>query len=91
MVCKCKSDRAPAEKRAYGMDYAFLSVLFLVALTGMLTLILRDTAALGSMLILHLATIAALFLTMPYGKFVHALYRLLALMQYYGEGSAHES
>jgi hypothetical protein len=27
----------------------------------------------------------ALMLTLPYGKFVHALYRLLALVRYHGE------
>jgi hypothetical protein len=27
-----------------------------------------------------------LLLTLPYGKFVHALYRVLALIRYHGEG-----
>ena len=39
----------------------------------------------GSLLILHLAMVAALFLTAPYGKFVHALYRSLALVKYHAE------
>jgi citrate/tricarballylate utilization protein len=82
---KWKSDRAPAAARAYGMDYAFLVTLGLVALSGMLTLIFRATPALGSLLVLHLALIAALFITAPYGKFVHALYRSLALLRYYAE------
>ncbi len=51
----------------------------------MLVLIFRSTAALGGLLILHLALIAALFLTAPYGKFVHFLYRTLALVRYYAE------
>ena len=37
------------------MDYVFLVTLGLTALTGMLTLILRDTSAMGSILVLHLA------------------------------------
>ena len=82
---KWKSDRAPALARAYSMDYAFLFLLGLTAATGMLTLIFRDTAALGSLLVLHLAFIAALFITAPYGKFVHFLYRTLALVRYYVE------
>ena len=82
---KRKSDRAPAVARAYGMDYTFLIMLGLVALTGMLTLIFRATAALGSLLVLHLALVAALFITAPYGKFVHAVYRSLALVRYYAE------
>jgi citrate/tricarballylate utilization protein len=82
---KWKSDRAPADARAYGMDYTFLITLGLTALTGMLVLIFRTTAALGSLLVLHLALIAALFITAPYGKFVHFLYRSLALVRYYVE------
>jgi citrate/tricarballylate utilization protein len=82
---KWKSDRAPSEDRAYAMDYAFLILLGLSALSGMLTLIFRATAALGALLVLHLAAVAALFITAPYGKFVHALYRSLALVRYYVE------
>lgn len=82
---KWKSDRAPADARAYGMDYTFLITLGLAALTGMLVLIFRDTAAMGCLLILHLALIAALFITAPYGKFVHFVYRSLALVRYYVE------
>jgi len=82
---KWKSDRAPADARAYGMDYTFLITLGLTALTGMLVLIFRATAALGSLLVLHLAMIAALFITAPYGKFVHFVYRSLALVRYYVE------
>ena len=79
---KLQSDRAPAEAAATGMDYVFLVTLGVTALTGMLTLILRETAAMGSILVLHLASVAALFLSAPYGKFVHAVYRTLAVIRY---------
>ena len=69
------------------MDYVFLVTLGLTALTGMLTLILRETSAMGSILVLHLACIAALFISAPYGKFVHAVYRTLALVRYEVEQS----
>jgi citrate/tricarballylate utilization protein len=84
---KWKSDREPAGQGASGMDYVFLVTLGLTALTGMLTLILRATPAMGSVLVLHLACIAALFLTAPYGKFVHAVYRTLAIVRYEMEQS----
>jgi citrate/tricarballylate utilization protein len=79
---KWRSDPQPEGTGASGMDYVFLVTLGLTALTGMLTLIFRGTAAMGSILILHLALIAALFLTAPYGKFVHFVYRSLALIRY---------
>jgi citrate/tricarballylate utilization protein len=90
IYCKWKSDRAPAVDRAYRMDYSFLVLLGLAALTGLLTLLFRATAALGSLLVLHLAVIAALFITAPYGKFVHFLYRSAALVGYYAEQNAPE-
>jgi citrate/tricarballylate utilization protein len=79
---KTQSDPEPASAGAPGMDFVFLITLCLTAVTGMLTLFLRGTAAMGSILVLHLAFIAALFLTAPYGKFVHAVYRTLALIRY---------
>jgi citrate/tricarballylate utilization protein len=68
-----------------GMDVTFIVMLFLTSLTGLLLLALRDTAAMGLLLSIHLGVVLALFLSLPYGKFVHALYRLLALVQYAGE------
>jgi citrate/tricarballylate utilization protein len=79
---KMQSDPEPAGAGAPGMDYVFLITLGLSALTGMLTLVFRATAAMGSILVLHLALVVALFLTAPYGKFVHAIYRTLALIRY---------
>ncbi len=65
-----------------GMDTAFLLMLFLTSLTGFLLLLLRDTPAMGLTLALHLGVVLGLFLSMPYGKFVHGLYRFLALAKY---------
>ena len=65
-----------------GMDTGFLVMLFLTSLTGFLLLLLRDTGAMGVLLALHLGVVLGLFLSMPYGKFVHGLYRFLALVKY---------
>lgn len=64
------------------MDRGFIALLFLVALTGLLLLLLRDTGAMGLMLALHLGCVMALFLTLPYGKFAHGVYRCAALLKW---------
>ncbi len=82
LYLKWRSDRAPAEHQMLSMDTAFLIALFLVAATGMVLLGLRDTAAMGTLLAVHLGTVAALFFTAPYGKFAHMIYRYAALVRY---------
>ena len=79
-----KSRRAPEllDQNSYGMDVGFIAMLFLTGVTGMLVLILRETAAMGPLLALHLGAVFALFITMPYGKFVHGIYRFVALVRY---------
>ena len=39
----------------------------------------------GILLALHLGVVLGLFLSLPYGKFVHGLYRFLALVKYASE------
>jgi citrate/tricarballylate utilization protein len=36
----------------------------------------------GLLLAVHLGTVLALFLTLPYGKFAHAVYRTAALLKW---------
>lgn len=82
IVLKARSDRAQAADRAYSLDYAFLVFLDLAALTGLLLLVGRSTQAMGTLLIVHLAMVAALFVTAPYGKFVHMVYRTFAVLRF---------
>ncbi len=77
---KARRDRAMVDGRSVGMDVAFLLMLFLTAATGLLLMVLRGSPAMGSLLALHLGIVLALFLTVPYGKFVHAFLRLAALV-----------
>jgi citrate/tricarballylate utilization protein len=67
------------------MDTAFIAMLFLTSLTGFLLMVLRDTGAMGILLAIHLGVVLGLFLSLPYGKFVHGLYRFLALVKYASE------
>jgi len=77
-----RRDAALTDPRHSGMDTAFIVMLFLTSLTGLLLLVLRDTSAMGILLSIHLGVVLGLFLSLPYGKFVHGLYRYLALVKY---------
>jgi citrate/tricarballylate utilization protein len=79
---KSKRDPVLVDQPRAGMDTAFILMLFLTGLTGIALLLLRDTAAMGPLLALHLGVVFALFITMPYGKFVHGIYRYVALVRY---------
>ena len=78
---KWRSDRAPAEGSSMNLDWLFLVSLNVVALTGMLLLVLRETPLMGVLLVIHLATVLALYVSAPYGKFAHFVYRYAALVQ----------
>jgi citrate/tricarballylate utilization protein len=80
LYLKWRSDRAPADAATIRLDWIFLLSLDIVSLTGMLLLALRDTAAMPIVLVVHLATVLALYLSAPYGKFAHFVYRYMALV-----------
>ncbi len=81
LYLKTKMDRAPASVEAFGMDIAFMSILFLAGLSGLLLLIFRSTPAMGTLLSFHVGCVAGLFITMPYSKFIHGVYRYAALVR----------
>jgi citrate/tricarballylate utilization protein len=82
LVLKRRRDSALGDPAQEGLDESFIALLFLTSLTGLLLLVLRDRALMGALLIVHLAVVLALFLTLPYGKFVHGFYRTAALVRY---------
>ena len=81
-VLSQKRDPALTDAPRKGMDVAFLAMLFLTSLTGFALMIWRDAPAMGLLLAIHLGVVFALFATLPYGKFVHGMYRYLALVKY---------
>lgn len=88
LKAKWKRDPDMQDEERFGMDVAFLAMLFLTSLTGLALLFLRDTSAMGMLLALHLGVVFSLFITMPYGKFVHGIYRFMALVRYARESHA---
>ena len=67
------------------LDVAFIVLLLLTSGSGLALLGFRGTAAMPVLLAVHLAIVLALFVTLPYGKFVHAVYRAGALLHYASE------
>lgn len=78
---KLKMDRRPATPQTLGMDMAFIGLLFLTSLSGLILMVLRATPLMGTLLAVHLGLVLGLFITMPYGKFVHGIYRYMALVK----------
>jgi citrate/tricarballylate utilization protein len=81
LYLKQRSDRAPADSGSIDLDWVFLVSLDVVSITGMALLLLRDTPIMGLLLVVHLATVLALYVSAPYGKFAHFVYRYVALVQ----------
>jgi citrate/tricarballylate utilization protein len=81
LYLKWKMDKIPASQKNMGMDVVFTLLLLLTSLTGLLLLALRTTPAMGFLLAIHIGFVLGLFITMPYGKFIHAVYRYAALVK----------
>jgi citrate/tricarballylate utilization protein len=82
LIAKRQRDPALADEARTGMDAAFILMLYMTSFTGFALLLLRDTGAMGPLLALHLGVVFALFITLPYSKFVHGIYRFAALVRY---------
>jgi citrate/tricarballylate utilization protein len=85
---KLTRDPALRDENGRGMEMAFTAMLFLVSLTGLLLLAFRATPGMGTLLALHLGFVFGFFVTLPYSKFVHGLYRFGALVRYAKERRA---
>ena len=64
------------------MDLGFIALLFLTSASGLALWWARGTPALALLLSLHLGAVMALFLTLPYGKFAHGVFRSAALLRH---------
>jgi citrate/tricarballylate utilization protein len=64
------------------IDRGFIALLLLTSASGLALLILRDTSMMALLLAVHLGIVMALFLTLPYGKFAHGIYRSAALLKW---------
>jgi citrate/tricarballylate utilization protein len=81
LILKCKMDKKPSTPKTAGMDISFTTLLLFTAVTGLLLLFFRATPLMGLLLTVHLGLVASLFITMPFGKFLHVVYRYMALVR----------
>jgi citrate/tricarballylate utilization protein len=85
LYLRVRRDPELGDLKQNGMDVAFIALLFLTSATGLALLAWRDAPAMATLLAVHLGVVLGLFITMPYGKFVHAVYRFAALVRYHVE------
>lgn len=67
------------------LSTSFVAILFLTSLTGLMLMALRDRSWMPALLVVHLANVFGLFVMLPYGKFVHGIYRAAALIKFADE------
>jgi citrate/tricarballylate utilization protein len=87
LVTRTRRDPALSNSETERLDEPFIVLLILTSLTGLLLLMMRSQRVMGLLLAAHLGVVLALFVTLPYGKFVHALYRGAALLKAGREGA----
>lgn len=80
-ILKARSDQEPAEDAMVARDYGLLTALNVLSITGLLTLFTRNTPAFNLVLITHLAAVVVAFAIFPYTKFMHWVYRYLAIVK----------
>lgn len=64
------------------MDVGFIMLLFMISLTGLVLLAFRETASMPLLLAIHLGFVMGFFVTLPYSKFAHGIFRCAALLKY---------
>jgi citrate/tricarballylate utilization protein len=79
LVLKRRSDPALGTQSMRRADYGLLWALLILSLTGLLTLVLRTGPLFQPVLVAHLASVIVAFAITPYTKFVHWIYRMLAM------------
>ena len=78
---KLKADRTLADQRVWGGEMAFIALLFFVSTTGLALYLFASSRWLPELLAIHLGSVLAFFLLMPFSKMVHGFYRLASLIR----------
>lgn len=82
-----REPNSPA-RNFWDADCGPIFLLMLVATSGLFLLAFRATAAMGTLLAIHIGFVLSLFVLFPYSQFVHGAYRAAALLRAAMERSA---
>lgn len=78
---KTKADPELGDRSVWSGEMGFILLLFSASSTGLALYALAESPWLPALLALHLGTVLAFFLLMPFSKMVHGFYRLAALIR----------
>jgi citrate/tricarballylate utilization protein len=81
LALEARSDREPSDRGESVLNVVFLVVLGVVALSGLALLALRETRAMGPLLVFHIGAVFGLFMGLPWAKSLHAPFRAAALLR----------
>jgi citrate/tricarballylate utilization protein len=87
LALRARRDPALGDAGERGLDTALIAMLLLTSASGLALLGLRESRFMPPLLVGHLGSVLALFLLLPYGKFVHAVHRMAALVTFAREGA----
>lgn len=81
MALKLRADKSLGAPAVWGGEMAFIILLTMIGATGLALFAATGTFAVRPLLIAHLGSVLALYLTLPYTKMVHVPFRLAALVR----------
>jgi citrate/tricarballylate utilization protein len=81
MRLKARSDPKLGSASRWGGDWAFIGALMIAGASGLALYAATGSAWVRPTLAVHLASVATLFVLLPYSKMVHGFFRLAALVR----------
>jgi citrate/tricarballylate utilization protein len=81
LLLKMRSSQVTSVAAMTVKDYGLLVALTFLGVSGLATLLVRDTSAFGIVLLIHLSAVMLSFASAPYSKFSHLIYRFLAIVR----------